>query len=184
MTIGLLTLHLISVAAIGVTVYFGIQIPEGGGAFGRHFMYALGAAIVAVFTHTMTYFYFVGMGGNLKRAVQELREKEPGRTHKGEEWLRASRRIKAKVLPWAFLGMGLLMVTFILGGGAHTRAIPAWIHSGLGYLSLLYSLVALFVEGYYLLRQNSIVNTFQRELLGEKTAGVTETANATSSGST
>ena len=64
--------------------------------------------------------------------------------------------------------MGLLMVTFILGGGAHTRAIPGWIHGGLGYLSLAYSLVALFVEGYFLLQQNSLVNAFQRELLGAR----------------
>ena len=44
MTLGLLTLHLLSIAAIGITVFYGIHIPEGGGAFGRHFLYALGAA--------------------------------------------------------------------------------------------------------------------------------------------
>jgi hypothetical protein len=160
MTIGLLTLHLLSIAAIGITVFYGIHIPGGGGAFGKHFLYALAGASLAVFTHTMTYFYFVGMGSNLKRAVEEH-----GR---GGERLQSSRRIKAKVLPWAFSGMGLLMVTFILGGGAHTRAIPAWIHGGLGYLSLVYSVVALLVEGYYLLQQNSLVNAFQRELLGAR----------------
>ncbi|MGH9322951.1 MAG: hypothetical protein ACRD3V_24075, partial [Vicinamibacteria bacterium] len=116
------------------------------------------AASLAVFTHTMTYFYFVGMGANLTRAVEEH-----GR---GGERLRSSRRIKGKVLPWAFGGMGLLMVTFILGGGAHTRAIPSWIHDGLGYLSLAYSVIAFVVEAYYLLQQNSLVNAFQRELVG------------------
>ena len=160
MTIGLLTLHLFSIAAIAITVFYGIKIPEGGGAFGRHFMIALIAAIVAVFTHTMTYFYFAGMSGNIKRAVQEH--------GKGKERLLESRRIKAKVLPWAFGGMGLLMVTFILGGGAHTRAIPSWIHSGLGYLALIYSGIALFVEGYYLLQQNALTNAFHRELTGAK----------------
>ena len=139
-----------------MTVFYGIHIPEGGGAFGHHFMYALAAASLAVFAHTMTYFYFVGMSGNLKRAVAEH-----GR---GEETLAASRRLKAKVLPWAFIGMGLLMVTFILGGGAHTRAVPGWLHGGLGYLALVYSAVAFFVEAYYLLRQNTLVNAFQREL--------------------
>lgn len=108
----------------------------------------------------MTYFYFVGMGSNLKRAVEEH-----GR---GKDRLAESRKIKAKVLPWAFLGMGILMVTFILGGGAHTRAIPSWIHGGLGYFALGYSVVALLVEGYYLLQQNGLVNAFQRELLGAR----------------
>ena len=164
MTIGLLTLHFLSIGTIAVTVFYGINIPSGGGAFGRHFLFSLGAAMLAVFTHTMTYFYFVGMGSNLKKAVQEH-----GR---GEDRLRESRRIKAKVLPWAFAGMGLLMITFILGGGAHTRAIPSWIHGGLGYLSFGYSVVAMLVEGYYLLQQNTVVNAFQRELLGVKEESV------------
>jgi len=163
MTLGLLTLHLLSIAAIGITVFYGIHIPEGGGAFGKHFLYALGAASLSVFTHTMTYFYFVGMGSSLKRAVEEQ-----GR---GADRLKKSRRIKARVLPWAFTGMGLLMVTFILGGGAHTRAVPGWLHGGLGYVALAYSALAFLVEGYYLLQQNSLVNAFQRELLGATEEG-------------
>jgi hypothetical protein len=156
MTIGLLTLHLLSITGIAITVFYGIHIPQGGGAFGHHFLYALAAATLAVFTHTMTYFYFVGMSSNLKRAVEEH-----GR---GKDRLAESRRIKAKVMPWAFGGMFLLMVTFILGGGAHTMAVPSWIHGGLGYSALAFTVVAFLVEGYYLLRQNSLVNAFQKEL--------------------
>jgi hypothetical protein len=156
MTVGLLTLHLLSITGISITVFYGIHIPEGGGAFGHHFLYALGAACLAVFTHTMTYFYFVGMGSNLKRAVQEH-----GR---GEDRLTESRHIKSRVMPWAFGGMFLLMATFILGGAAHTRVIPGWIHGTLGYTALIFSIVAFFVEGYYLLQQNSLVNAFQKEL--------------------
>jgi hypothetical protein len=162
MTIGLLTLHLLSIVAVGITVFYGIRIPHGGGAFGHHFLYALGAASLAVFTHTMTYFYFVGMGANLKRAVEEH-----GR---GQDRLAESRRIKRRVFPWAFFGMGLLMATFILGGGAHTRVIPGWIHGGLGYLALAYTVVAFFVEGFYLLQQNGVVNEFQRELVATAAA--------------
>jgi hypothetical protein len=160
MTIGLLTMHFLSLAAISITVFYGIRIPEGGGAFGRHFIIALIAAMLAVFTHTMTYFYFAGMSGNIKRAVEEH--------SKGKERLLESRRIKAKVLPWAFGGMGLLMTTFVLGGAAHTQALPSWVHGGLGYFALIYSGVALLVEGYYLLQQNAVANAFQRELLGAK----------------
>lgn len=161
MTIGLLTMHFLSIAAIGITVFYGIKIPEGGGAFGRHFMLALVAAMLAVFTHTMTYFYFAGMSGNIKRAVEEHGT--------GKDRLLESRRVKAKVLPWAFGGMGLLMVTFVLGGAAHTRALPSWTHTSLGYIALVYSGVAMLAEGYYLLQQNAIANAFQRELLGAKT---------------
>jgi len=160
MTVALLTLNLMSVVAISITVYYGIKIPEGGGAFGRHFMIALAAAMLSVFTHTMTYFYFAGMSGNIKRAVEEH--------GKGKERLAESRRIKAKVMPWAFGGMGLLMATFVLGGAAHTRALPSWIHGGLGYLALIYSGLALLVEANYLLQQNALANAFHRELAGAK----------------
>ena len=44
--------------------------------------------------------------------------------------------------------------------------VAAAVLAALGYLSLLYSLAALVAEGYYLLQQNSLVNAFQRELLG------------------
>ncbi len=170
MTLALLTLNLLSIAAIGVTVYHGIHIPEGGGAFGRHFIWALVAATGAVFTHTMTYFYFVGMGSNLRKAIEEH--------GKGKDYLLESRRLKAKVLPWAFFGMLLLMTTFILGGGAHTRAIPSWIHNALGYLSLGASGLILLIEAYYLLRQNSLVNAYQRELTGSpKPEATTEAAS-------
>lgn len=160
MTVALLTMNLLSLVAISITVFYGIKIPEGGGAFGRHFMVALAAAMLSVFTHTMTYFYFAGMSGNIKRAVEEH--------GKGKDRLLESRRIKAKVMPWAFGGMGLLMATFVLGGAAHTQALPSWVHGGLGYLALIYSGLALLVEAFYLLQQNALANAFQRELAGAK----------------
>ena len=157
MTLALLTLNLLSIIAIGMTVYYGIHIPAGSGAFGKHFIWALIAATAAVFTHTMTYFYFVGMGSNLRKAIEEH--------GKGKDYLLESRRLKSKVLPWAFLGMLILMATFILGGGAHTKAIPSWLHNGLGYTSLGASAWILFIEAYYMLRQNSLVNAYQRGLM-------------------
>lgn len=158
MTLGLLTLHVITIAAISASVVYGHHIPEGGGALGRHLYTGLIAVMLGVFTHTMTYFYFVGMGSSIRRAVEEH-----GR---GKEQLQAARRLKAKVFPWAAVGMVVVMAAFIMGGGAHTRAVPAWIHNGLGYLTLAYSFLALFVEGRYLLQQNRLVNAFQKELVG------------------
>ena len=157
MTLGLLTLHLVSLVAIAATVLYGIYIPEGGGALGRHLYAGLITVMLAVFAHTMTYFYFVGMSSSIKKAVEEF-----GRGH---DELKQARRLKVKVFPWAAVGMLLVMTTFILGGGAHTRAMPSWIHSGLGYLTVAYSLLALLVEGRLLFAQNRLVNQFQRELV-------------------
>ena len=160
MTLGLLTLHFIFVAVTGLSVFYGVLISEGGGAFGHHITLALASTLLGVFTHTMTYFYFVGMGSNLKRTVEEHNQ--------GHEHLAASKKLKVKVFPWAFGGMALLMTTFVLGGGAHTNAFPSIIHKIPGYLVLAYSCIALFAEGYYLLKQNTLVNLFQMELSNSK----------------
>ena len=53
------------------------------------------------------------------------------------------------------------MAAFILGGGAHTRAFPAVIHSVAGYLILLFAAAAMVVVGLALLRQNRIVEAFE-----------------------
>lgn len=157
MALGLITLNLFSLLTLAATIFYGIRIPQGGGAMGRHLSIALVAVLICVFVHIMTYFYFVGMGANIRRAVEEY--------DFGIDALRQNKRLKQRVMPWAFGATALLMITFILGGGAHTRTLPSWTHTSLGYLALLVSLAALLVEGYFLLSQNSMVNTFQKALV-------------------
>jgi len=150
----LLTLNLLSLAALALTVYNGHLIPLGGGALGRHLMLGLMATLVAVFTQTMTFFYFIGVGSSIRKSVEA--------TGLGAELLKQSRWLKARVFPWAAGAMGLLMVTFILGGAAHTRVLPGWVHGSLGYLTLAVSVAAFFLEAYLLFRQNYLLNEFNR----------------------
>ena len=60
--------------------------------------------------------------------------------------------------------MLILMIAFVLGGAAHTRALPGWVHGGLGYLALLSGLVAFLVEAVYLMQQNRVVHDLEQEL--------------------
>ena len=53
------------------------------------------------------------------------------------------------------------MAAFILGGGAHTRAFPAIIHTAAGYLVFAFAVLAVVMVGLALLRQNRIVEAFQ-----------------------
>jgi hypothetical protein len=156
MTVALLTLNAISLVAIAVTVFYGIMIPEGGGALGRHLTLGLLAVLLAVFAHTMTFFYFIGIASSIRRAVEE--------TGIGAEQLKQVRRLRSQVFPWAGGAMLILMTTFVLGGAAHTRALPSWVHGSLGYLALGTSFVALLVEASYLMQQNRVVNEVDREL--------------------
>jgi hypothetical protein len=156
MTVALLTLNVISLVAIAVTVFYGIMIPEGGGALGRHLSIGLLAILLAVFTHTMTFFYFIGIASSIRRAVEE--------TGIGAAYLKQVRRLRSQVFPWAGGAMLILMTTFVLGGAAHTRALPGWVHGSFGYVALGTSFVALLVEAHYLMRQNRVVNEIDREL--------------------
>ncbi|MFQ5790829.1 MAG: hypothetical protein ACE5JI_10175 [Acidobacteriota bacterium] len=168
MTIALLTLNVLTLAAISVTVFYGTLIPHGGGALGEHLSWGLLTVLLGVFTHTMTFFYFIGVGSSIRRAVEEFGV--------GAEYWRTSQGLKGRVFAWAGAGMLLLMVTFVLGGGAHTRAFPGWVHSVPGYLALVFSVVALGVEAHYLFRQNRTVNDFNRLLAANQVRSRRETA--------
>jgi hypothetical protein len=162
MTIGLLTLNLLSLIALGVTAFHGHQIPQGGGALGRHLFMALAATLLAVFAQTMTLFYFIGVSSTIKKSVAADRP--------GKELLSSSQGLKARVTAWAAAAIALLMITFILGGAAHTRLLPGWAHGGLGYLSLALTGLAVALETRLLLRQNFLLNEFNRRW-AEREAG-------------
>jgi len=60
--------------------------------------------------------------------------------------------------------MLVLMTTFVMGGVAHTRALPSWVHGSLDYLAVACGLGAFFVEAAYLMQQNRVVNEVDQEL--------------------
>lgn len=162
MTTALLTLNAISLLAIAVTVFYGIMIPEGGGALGSHLTIGLLAILLSVFAHTMTFFYFIGVASSIRRALEE--------TGIGSEHLKQARKLRSRVFPWAGGAMLVLMTTFVMGGAAHTRALPSWVHTSLGYFALGLSAIALLVEASYLMQQNRVVNAVDQELRARQPA--------------
>ena len=157
MVLGLLTVHLLGAAAFGFTC-FGVF---GSGSFAVHIWAGLISVMLVLFAHTMSYMYLVAMTSTMRKALAgengpRAFEGDP----RGPEFLARSRRLKASAAPWAMGGMFLPMVAFILGGGAHTRAFPAVIHSGFGYAVFAFVLGAVVVVGLALLRQNRLVEAF------------------------
>ena len=167
MTVALLTLNAISVATIAVTVFYGTIIPQGGGALGRHLTLALIAILLALFTHTMTFFYFIGVGSSIRTAVKE--------TGVGGDQLAQIRHLRSQVFPWVSGAMLSLMIAFVLGGAAHTRALPSWVHGWLGYLAFITGLAAFLVEALYLMRQNRVVHDLEQRLLAQSKSSHPET---------
>lgn len=157
MVLGLLTVHLAGLLAFAYTC-FGV----GAGTLAFHMGAGLIAVMLVVFAHTMSYFYLVAMTSMMRKALAG--ESGPAvlvDDPRGPELLARSRRLKASAMPWAMGGMILPMVAFILGGGAHTRAFPAIIHTAAGYLVFAFVILAVVMVGLGLLRQNRIVEAFQ-----------------------
>ena len=157
MVLGLLTVHLAGLIVFAYTC-FGV----GSGTLAFHIGAGLIAVILVVFAHTMSYFYLVAMTSMMRKALAgesgpPVLVDDP----RGPELLARSRRLKSSAVVWAMGGMTLPMAAFILGGGAHTRAFPAVIHTAAGYLVFAFAVMAMVMIGLALLRQNRIIEAFQ-----------------------
>lgn len=104
----------------------------------RHVVLGLGAGFLLLFSHCWIMFYLIGTGKMIKEAVAEH--------DLPQEWIERTKEYKNRSYPWLMLAMGLVMATFILGGGVETQVLPKWIHWGLFYLSVGAQLKALYLE--------------------------------------
>src|SRR5574341_341976 len=100
---------------------------------GPHIRFALFGIVIVLFTQTMTLFYFVGTGSRIKKIV--LQYALPSTL------VERSRLFKARLFPWLTFTPLLTMAAFIVGGGAHTRVLPGWVHGSLSLLALGMNLV-------------------------------------------
>jgi len=121
-------LYLASVALMGWMVHQGYRAAADPLGAAAHIRFALFGLVVILFTHTMTMFYFVGTGSRIKKVVQEhgLRP----------DLYRRTLAFKSRLFPWLTFTPLLTMAAFIVGGAAHTRIWPSWIHGGLALVSL------------------------------------------------
>jgi len=154
----LILLVLFATAGVLATVVTGhlhgaLKIPFSG-----HFAVAIAAAVTALFTHSMVMFYFIGTG---KRVREEVRDRRWN-----PEIVQRTRVFKKRVFPWTSMAILAIMTTFILGGGTHTGAIPAWIHGTLAWTTLILQLVcfpkqivALGENGELMDRMSSVAET-------------------------
>jgi hypothetical protein len=88
--------------------------------FRRHFLLGLASTLVGLFAQSMIFFYFVGTGISIKKAVAlyDLDRQVLGRV----------REFKQRTSGIASLAILLLMAAFVLGGGVAAGALPAWVH--------------------------------------------------------
>src|SRR6266540_2028748 len=129
----LLTTTLISIAGLIATIVVGFRSTPTHAA--THILLALATVLVGLFAQSMTMFFFIGMGKEIKEASGQ-----------DAEVVRRTRAHKAKVFPAATYAIAALMVTFIMGGGVRTGKTPVWLHIALSLASLVLLARAYYVE--------------------------------------
>lgn len=138
MAIALLTLAAVGTVAFGAVVGLGFHL-AGDPRFMRiHFMAALGATTILVMAHSFIMFFLIATGVEMK---------EMEKTHGwGDSFRRRIISFKSRAFPAMTSALLLVMLNFILGAAAHTRAIPYWAHGALGVVTFAVCGLALYRE--------------------------------------
>jgi hypothetical protein len=146
MAVALLTLALVGTLSLAGTLFLGYRVPSDPMLMRLHFIAALGTTTILVMAHSFIMFFLIATGVEMKDM-----EKERGW---GDSFRRRTIALKSRVFPVMTLAILLVMANFILGAGAHTRALPGWLHGALAWATLAVCCVAVYRE-YAVLGQNN-----------------------------
>src|SRR5437773_11931229 len=157
MVLALLTAALISIVCFIATLVMGFTMVARTG-LSQHVLFGLFTTFLVTLTQSMTMFYFIGTGKQVKDLVAGL----PA----GAQLVQRTKTFKAKVFPPSLWAMLFTMATMIIGGGVHTRFAwtPPLLHALLAAVSLYYNIVAFWQEAKYMLEQNMLMEELDRLL--------------------
>jgi hypothetical protein len=132
----LLITTLLSIAGLIATAIAGFIAAPGH--YAQHIFLALGTVVIGLFSQSMTMFFFIGTG-------KQIKDKAKGGEHE-DEVKRSTRALAMRVSPAATYAMAMLMVTFIMGGGVSTGKTPRWVHLAEVILTIVLFAWAYWVE--------------------------------------
>ena len=156
MVLALLTAALISIVCFIVTLLMGFMVVKT--TLAQHVLFGFFTTFLVTLTQSMTMFYFIGTGKQVKDLVASL----PG----GPEFVQRTKVFKLKVFPPALWAMLFTMATMIIGGGVHTHVAwtPPVLHALLAAISLYYNIVAFWKEAKYMIENNILMEELDRLL--------------------
>jgi len=146
------TLGVIAAAVVGYTLHG----PTDAKHMPLHVLIGLASSLLLLFSHCWIMFYLIGTGKAIKDAVKE-NGLEPAIVEE-------TKRFKNESYPWLMLAMGLVMATFIVGGGVATGSVPRWVHHLLFYLAAAAQGYALWVERRVLTGNERLMEAVDRRL--------------------
>jgi hypothetical protein len=119
----LLLTTLLTIAGLIATMVLGFLAGPGHAA--QHILLAFVTTIVGLFSQSMTMFFFIGTG-------KEIKDK----SNQDAAVVQQTRAFKSTVFPAAMWALTALMVTFIMGGGVAQGKTPRWLHLTLSAVTL------------------------------------------------
>ena len=149
----LLISTLLTIAGLIATSIMGFNASSFHAA--SHIMVALGTVIIGLFSQSMSMFFFIGTG-------RQLKDKTQGGPNEAEVKA-ATRRFSMKVSPAATFAMAVLMVTFIMGGGVSSGKTPVWLHNVLAALSIIFYARAYWIEVRLMEENSKLMEKYLRE---------------------
>jgi len=130
----LLITTLLTIAGLITTMIAGYMASPGHVA--QHILLAIITTVVGLFSQSMTMFFFIGTGKQLKDNVKGTETENIVRQR--------IRELKSRVFPISTYSTAVLMVTFIIGGGVSSGKTPKWLHIALSIAS-----VVMFARAYW-----------------------------------
>ena len=146
----LLITTLLTIAGLIVTIVMGFRATPVHQA--DHIIVAIVTVVIGLFSQSMTMFFFIGTG-------KELKDK----SNQDAEVVRRTRAFKSRVFPSAMYAMAVIMVTFIMGGGVAPGKTPRWLHDALAAASLLMYLRAYWVQIHAMHENASLMERYLRD---------------------
>jgi len=146
MSIALLTLALTGTLALLGSILNGYVVPGDRMAVAPHFLLSLVATLLLVMAHSFIMFFLIATG-------VEMKEMEKAYAW-GDSFRRRIAASKGRVFPAMTLALLLVIVNFMSGAAAHTRAMPALAHEALAWATFAVCCYALYRE-YQVLGDNN-----------------------------
>lgn len=115
-----------------------------------HILLAFTGSLLILFSHCWIMFYLIGTGKAIREAVEEY--------SLSSQLIEDTKTFKNDSYPWLMAAMAVVIVTFVLGGGAYAAALPSWFHHALFYLLLLIQVKTLAIEGRVLRANEKLMN--------------------------
>jgi hypothetical protein len=156
MVLALLTSALLSIVCFIVTLLMGFMVVKT--TLAQHVLFGFFTTFLVTLSQSMTMFYFIGTGKQVKDLVAAL----PA----GPQFIQRTKVFKAKVFPPALWAMLFTMATMIIGGGVHTKVAwtPPLLHGLLALASLYFNVVAFWKEAKYMIENNILMEEVDRSL--------------------